>query len=210
MPGIGTDVLEGARHNERFRYDLGLVREPGIRTVRYPPHGITSKADPPSSTGRYWAENWTRSRNSNSNRSSIWCIIRRCPMSFSRMALRRATSRSGLRNSRSFCMERYPWVTQYTLFNEPYLTAQFCGEFGIWFPFRSGGPSFVAMLLNVTRYRHGRNDAARKAARCSFDKSGVGLNRPLHSRTAYLTFTSSTSNTSVLFAGILAPCACAP
>ncbi|MGZ3304622.1 MAG: family 1 glycosylhydrolase, partial [Asticcacaulis sp.] len=49
------------------------------------------------------------------------------------------------------CGERYPWVTHYTLFNEPYLTTQFCGEFGIWFPYHTGGPSFVAMMLNVGR-----------------------------------------------------------
>jgi hypothetical protein len=36
MQGVGTDVLKGTRHNERFRYDLALVKQLGIRTVRYP------------------------------------------------------------------------------------------------------------------------------------------------------------------------------
>ena len=46
-------------------------------------------------------------------------------------------------------MERYPWVTKYTIINEALVTTMFCGEFGIWYPFKKGKKSFYQMLLPV-------------------------------------------------------------
>ncbi len=47
--------------------------------------------------------------------------------------------------------ERYPWVTQYTVFNEPWLTAFMCGHQGVWPPHGTGPHIFVPMLLNIGR-----------------------------------------------------------
>ena len=53
-----------------------------------------------------------------------------------------------------FCREfarRYPWVRWYTPTNEPYIMAQFGGEYGVWFPFQHGPQNFVMALRNVAR-----------------------------------------------------------
>jgi beta-glucosidase/6-phospho-beta-glucosidase/beta-galactosidase len=46
---------------------------------------------------------------------------------------------------------RYPWVRWYTPTNEPYIMAQFGGEYGVWFPFQHGPQNFITALRNVAR-----------------------------------------------------------
>lgn len=46
---------------------------------------------------------------------------------------------------------RYPWVRWYTPTNEPYIMAQFGGEYGVWFPFQHGAQNFITALRNVAR-----------------------------------------------------------
>lgn len=151
MPGIGTDVLEGTRHNERFRHDFELVQAMGIDTVRYPASWNYVEARP---------------------RQHDWSLLDRKLDALAELklvpildlvhhtALPDALLPDGFANAdfaprltdfAARCADRYPWITNYTLFNEPYLTTQFCGDLGIWFPFHKGRPSFVAMLLNVCR-----------------------------------------------------------
>jgi beta-glucosidase/6-phospho-beta-glucosidase/beta-galactosidase len=44
---------------------------------------------------------------------------------------------------------RYPWVRQYTLFNEPFSTLFLCGHEAIWPPYARGLEALVAMFGNV-------------------------------------------------------------
>jgi beta-glucosidase len=44
---------------------------------------------------------------------------------------------------------RYPWVEEYTLFNEPFSTLFLTGHEGIWPPYQKGLDNFVAQILNV-------------------------------------------------------------
>jgi len=46
---------------------------------------------------------------------------------------------------------RYPWVTLYTIFNEPLPTTLFCGYTGWWYPHHASDECFVRMALNVAR-----------------------------------------------------------
>ncbi|MFL6373251.1 MAG: family 1 glycosylhydrolase [Pyrinomonadaceae bacterium] len=45
--------------------------------------------------------------------------------------------------------ERYPWATDYTVINEPFVTTWFCGHEGVWYPQYRGDQAFVPMLMNV-------------------------------------------------------------
>jgi beta-glucosidase len=44
---------------------------------------------------------------------------------------------------------RYPWVQEYTLFNEPFSTLFLTGHEAIWPPYHEGLDNFVAQILNV-------------------------------------------------------------
>jgi beta-glucosidase/6-phospho-beta-glucosidase/beta-galactosidase len=46
---------------------------------------------------------------------------------------------------------RYPWITKYTVFNEPFVTTLFCGNEGIWYPRARSPRMFVRMAVNVGR-----------------------------------------------------------
>lgn len=45
--------------------------------------------------------------------------------------------------------ERYPWIRYYTIINEPFVTALFCGREGVWYPHFRSTESFVEMILNM-------------------------------------------------------------
>lgn len=151
MPGIGTDVLTGTRHNERFRHDLELVAGLGIRMIRYPASWnyvacragiydwdlLDRKLDAVQALGLTPILDLV-------HHTALPDII--LPDGFASPDLPER-----LADFSAACAARYPWITNYTLFNEPYLTTQFCGEFGIWFPHHKGTQSFVTMLLNVGR-----------------------------------------------------------
>ena len=46
---------------------------------------------------------------------------------------------------------RYPQVTRYTIINEPFVTAWFCGHCAVWHPRQEGYEGFVPMLLAVSK-----------------------------------------------------------
>src|SRR5205085_8570234 len=47
--------------------------------------------------------------------------------------------------------ERYPWVSRYTIFNEPLPTTLFCSHTGMWYPYLRSENDFVAMTVNVCK-----------------------------------------------------------
>lgn len=44
---------------------------------------------------------------------------------------------------------RYPWVEEYTLFNEPFTTFLLCGQLGVWPPHLQGLKGFLTLARNV-------------------------------------------------------------
>ena len=44
--------------------------------------------------------------------------------------------------------DKFPWLQYYTPVNEPLTTARFSGLYGLWYPHKKNGKSFVTMLLN--------------------------------------------------------------
>ncbi|RYF96165.1 MAG: glycosyl hydrolase family protein [Chitinophagaceae bacterium] len=47
--------------------------------------------------------------------------------------------------------ERYPWLDQYTVVNEPLTTARFSGLYGFWYPHAKSQASFFRMLINQVK-----------------------------------------------------------
>jgi len=58
---------------------------------------------------------------------------------------------AGLAEFAARVAERYPWADAYTPVNEPVTTARFSGLYGLWYPHRRSGSSFVRALLNQMR-----------------------------------------------------------
>lgn len=151
MPTRGTDVLEASHHLQRYAYDLRLVRALGIRRLRYslPGNYIYARGPQPD-----WS--WIDLPMQMIQELGLQPIAdlvhhTSAPVSLLGEAFFANPSLSTwLEEYALAVLERYNGVIQaITIFNEPYLTTQFCGERSIWYPFRSGVQSFVEMLLNV-------------------------------------------------------------
>jgi len=148
--GTGKDVLELTRHTELFEDDLKLANKCGLDEMRYsiPWHrvervpgtydwtwidaalqhmrelGIKPMLDPLHHTSfPQWLEGGFANKN------------------FPEMYLRFCTA----------IAERYPWATDYTVINEPFVTTWFCGHEGTWYPRYRGDQAFVPMLMNVVK-----------------------------------------------------------
>ncbi len=148
MPGHDRDVLETTDHVGRWREDLLLLEDMGVTRLRYPIrwHRIEQ------TEGRFdWAETdevlgYLRV---NGFRPIVDLVHHTSYPAWLTDGF--ADPRFGpayLRYVEAFA-RRYPWIEEYTLFNEPFATLFLCGHEAIWPPYRSGMKSFVDMLANV-------------------------------------------------------------
>jgi beta-glucosidase/6-phospho-beta-glucosidase/beta-galactosidase len=148
LPMHDVDVAESTGHVTRRLSDLMLLRACGVSRLRYPVRWHRIERSP----GCFdWSET---DEVFESLREHGWRVIvdlvhhtsypvwlregfadPQFPAAFERYAERFA--------------ERYSWVEEYTLFNEPFSTLLLCGHEAIWPPYGRGLTSFVALLENV-------------------------------------------------------------
>jgi beta-glucosidase/6-phospho-beta-glucosidase/beta-galactosidase len=148
LPAHDVDVLETSGHVDRWQADLELMAACGISRLRYPIrwHRIEEEA------GRFdWhSTDIVLDHLRTSGFTPIVDLIHHT--SYPRwLEGGFADPRFGpayLRYCEAFAT-RYPWIEQYTLFNEPFATLFLCGHEGIWPPYERGIESLVSMLGNV-------------------------------------------------------------
>jgi beta-glucosidase/6-phospho-beta-glucosidase/beta-galactosidase len=148
QPHHDIDVAESSGHARAWRGDLALLRTCSVKRLRYPVRWHRVEAV----ECRY---EWGAT-------DEIFDHMRRCGLepipdlvhhtSYPRwLAGGFADPRFAsafLRYVEAFAA-RYPWVREYTLFNEPFSTLFLCGHEGIWPPYGKGMESFVRLLANV-------------------------------------------------------------
>jgi beta-glucosidase/6-phospho-beta-glucosidase/beta-galactosidase len=148
LPGHGMDVTETTGHDRQWRADLDRVLSGGVTTVRYPVRWHRVEASP----GDYaWSE--------------VDAVL---GYLFERgvhvvLDLVHHTSYpewldDGFRDRRfgtaflayaEAAANRYPWLTSYTLFNEPFATLFLAGHEALWPPYDRGVEGFVRLLKSV-------------------------------------------------------------
>ena len=150
LPLHDVDVLRLTRHDERWEDDLRLARQAGIRRLRYPVpwHRIERQR------GMYdWA--WTDDALGGLRELGLAPIVD--PLhhtSFPRWLSHGFANPAFPAAYRDFCQafaERYAWVREYTVFNEPLPTTLLCTDMGAWYPAHRGAEAFFGMLVNVAR-----------------------------------------------------------
>jgi len=143
-------VLETTEHTVRYREDLERLSEDGLTSFRacIPWHRIESEK------GRYdWG--WTDGYLGAARELNLAPIAdplhhTSFPDWLTGGMADPAFGSSYLAFVEAFAI-RYPWVQQYTVINEPFVTAWFCGHCGVWPPLGEGPSAFVPMLLAVAR-----------------------------------------------------------
>ena len=146
--GSGKDVLELTRHAELYREDLQLAGSLGLDLLRYsaPWHSIEK-------TPGVYDWQWMDKALECMFDLGIQPIID--PLHHTSFP---EWLKGGFANPQfvdsyfrfvAALAERYPWVTNYTVINEPFVTTWFCGKEGVWYPYKRGDKNFVPMILNV-------------------------------------------------------------
>lgn len=146
--GSGKDVLQTTRHIEFYESDLRLVKQTGVKLLRYsvPWHSIEREK------GVYdwrWMDKAVACLRDNGIKPIFdplhhtsfpeWLTNGFANPEFSESYLKLVSALS----------DRYWWVRHYTVANEPFVTTWFCGHEGFWYPYFRGSTNFVPMVLNV-------------------------------------------------------------
>lgn len=148
LPGHDVDVLETSGHVQRWRQDLALVEECGIRRLRYPVrwHRVEQEQGSYDWTSTDVVFEHLRER----GLQPIADLVHHT--SYPAWLTEGFADRRFGRAYIDFCVafaERYPWVGEYTLFNEPFSTLFLSGHEGIWPPYGRGMETFVGILDHV-------------------------------------------------------------
>ena len=148
LPAHDRDVIETTAHDLRWRADIELLTEAGVRRLRYPIrwHRIERNPD------RYdWAA--TDEIMEHLHERGLYVIADLVHhTSYPRwLDQGLADPRFGpafLRFADAVA-QRYPWLPAYTLVNEPFSTLFLGGSLALWPPYLSGTAGFVQLLRNV-------------------------------------------------------------
>jgi beta-glucosidase/6-phospho-beta-glucosidase/beta-galactosidase len=148
MPAHDRDVFETTEHDQRWRADLALLEDAGVTRLRYPIRWHRVEATP-------GAFDWTQTDEvlehlrAGGFRPIVDLVHHTSYPAWLTDGF--ADPRFGasyLRYAEAFAL-RYPWIEEYTLFNEPFSTLFLSGHEGIWPPYQTGLTSFVDLLANV-------------------------------------------------------------
>lgn len=150
IPDHDSDVLDCTQHVTFFRDDLQLVRDGGMRSLRYPAPWHRIEREP----GQYDWE-WMDQAMETLAEFELDPIIDPIHHTSFPKWLDQGFADPDFPDR--YCnfvqafAQRYPWVRKYTPFNEPFATTFFCGHEGVWKPYLTGKPAFVPMVMNVAR-----------------------------------------------------------
>ncbi len=141
-------MAETTGHIARWRSDLELLAACGVSRLRYP---VRWHRIQPDRRTFDWAATdevlgWMRDH-------GLRPIVDLChhtsyPRWLKRGFADRRFGEAYLRYVEAFA-GRYPWIEEYTLFNEPFTTFLLCGQMGVWPPHLEGVKGFLTLARNV-------------------------------------------------------------
>ncbi len=148
LPGHDRDVAETTEHDIRWRDDLELLHSFGVTRLRYPVRWHRIEAD----EGEYDWRGTDQVLGHLHDRGLRPILDLVHHTSYPRwLEGGFADPRFGgayLRFAEAVA-RRYPWIPEYTLFNEPFSTLFLAGHEAIWPPYLSGIEGFVQLIANV-------------------------------------------------------------
>lgn len=156
------DCLETSGHSDRLRHDLDLLRETGVEVLRYPVRWHLVERE----RGIYDWDATDRALDHVRDAGLIPVVDLVHHISHPTWLT------DGVLDPRfgpallAYCeafFARHPWITAYTIFNEPFSTLFLAAHEGIWPPFATGVEAFTAAVLNVVPWLQRSVLAARAA-----------------------------------------------
>jgi beta-glucosidase len=148
QPRHDRDIFESTGHDVRWKQDLGLLTSCGVHRLRYPVRWHRVEHDEGHFDWRYTDEVLLHLRD-NGFQPIIDLVHHTSYPKWLEGGFADPRFRAAyLRYTEEFA-KRYPWVQEYTLFNEPFSTLFLTGHEAIWPPYQKGLENFVSQILNV-------------------------------------------------------------
>ncbi|HEV3401476.1 MAG TPA: family 1 glycosylhydrolase [Acidimicrobiales bacterium] len=148
QPAHDVDVTETTGHAARWRDDLDLLRSCGVSRLRYPVRWHRIEREP----GRlHWDETdrVLGYQHDAGMRPAVDLVHHTSYPRWLRSGFAdRRFPGAYVRYVEAFA-RRYPWIEEYTLFNEPFTTFLLCGDEGVWPPHLRGLKGFLTLARNV-------------------------------------------------------------
>ena len=148
LPGHGVDVAETTGHDRQWRDDLDAMLDAGVTTLRYPLRWHRLEAE----RGRFdWSESDAVLEHLRGRGAHVVLDLvhhTSYPDWLSDGFRDRRFGGAFLRYAEAVA-QRYPWLSSYTLFNEPFATLFLAGSEGLWPPYDRGTKGFVRLLRSV-------------------------------------------------------------
>lgn len=148
LPAHDRDIAETTGHDTSWKQDLELLAASGVTRLRYPVrwHRVEAEEGYFDWSGTDKVLRYLRDHGF----SPIIDLVHHT--SYPRWLTGGfADPRFGpayLRYAKLFAL-RYPWIQEYTLFNEPFSTLFLSGHEAIWPPYHRGLAGFIEQILNV-------------------------------------------------------------
>jgi beta-glucosidase/6-phospho-beta-glucosidase/beta-galactosidase len=148
LPAHDRDVAETTQHDVRWRDDLTLLRDHGVTRLRQAVRWHRIETEPGCFDWRATDELFGHLQDHGMrpivdlvHHTSYprWLDHGFADPRFGPAFLRFAEA----------VADRYPWIPEYTLFNEPFSTLFLAGHEAIWPPFHRGTSGFVDLIRNV-------------------------------------------------------------
>ena len=148
QPAHDVDVAETTGHIARWRQDLELLRSCGVDRLRYPVRWHRIEAEPKTFDWDQTDEMLGHLRDTGMRPIVDLCHHTSYPRWLDQGFVDPQFGPAYLRFLEAFAT-RYPWIEEYTLFNEPFTTFFLCGHMTIWPPFLRGMEGFLTMARSV-------------------------------------------------------------
>jgi beta-glucosidase/6-phospho-beta-glucosidase/beta-galactosidase len=148
LPAHDRDIFETTGHDVRWKDDFALLKQDGVARLRYPVRW--HRIEPVR--GQY---DWSETDDvllhlRDGGFSPIVDLVHHTsyPLWLDGGFADPRFGEAYLDYAREFAV-RYPWIEEYTLFNEPFSTLFLAGHEAVWPPYDSGLRGFVDLIANV-------------------------------------------------------------
>jgi len=148
QPALDVDVAETTGHVRRWRSDLDLLASCGVSRTRYPVRWHRIEAEPEVFDWAATDEVLGYMRDIGMRPMVDLVHHTSYPRWLTQGFADRRFGEAYLRYVEAFA-RRYPWIEEYTLFNEPFTTFLLCGQEGVWAPHLRGLEGFLTLAANV-------------------------------------------------------------
>ena len=148
LPAHDVDIVETSGHDARWREDLSRMREAGVTRLRYPVRWHRIERAPERYDWRATDEVLGHLREQGMRPIVDLVHHTSYPRWLNGGFADPEWAPAFLRYCDSFA-RRYPWIEEYTVFNEPFATLFLAGHEAIWPPYGRGMEGLVALYRNV-------------------------------------------------------------